>query len=393
MLEIHTQYSDRMTHRSEGIMERRTFLRTGLAFGVTTMGGGLSLLPELACASPETTVDGTLRLNSNENPFGIAPSARSAIIENLGEANRYPRAIRTDMVEALATLHGVKPENIVLGNGSTEVLQMSVQALAKPGAKLVLADPTFEAVPFYASPYTYDLQKLPLAADYAHDIGRMKEIVDSSSGRALVYICNPNNPTGTLTPSADIDAWIKSAAAEVYFLVDEAYYEYCTDTSYWSCIKFVDDPNVIVTRSFSKVYGMAGMRLGYAVAHEKTAAMLREYIASSNANYLALAAGHASLKDTELISRSRKANAEGMRILHEALDEVGLEYLPSHTNFVMHRIRGDQNVYRKRMEEAGARVGRNFPPMLNYNRLSIGTPEEMDRFAAMLRDFHKKGWA
>jgi histidinol-phosphate aminotransferase len=373
-------------------MERRSFLRTGLAFGAVGMSGGLSLLPEIAHASPRVSSDSTLRLNSNENPFGVAPAARSAIIDNLGEANRYPRTIRTDMVEALATLHGVKPANIVLGNGSTEVLQMSVQALAKPGAKLVLADPTFEDVPRYANPYTYDLQKVPLDSNYAHDIGRMKEIVDASSGRALVYICNPNNPTGTLTPSADIDAWIKSGADDVYFLVDEAYYEYCTDAGYWSCVKFIDDPNVIVSRSFSKIYGMAGMRLGYAVTHEKTADMLRAYIASSNANYLALAAGHASLKDTELIARSRKANTEGTRILHEALDEADLEYLPSYTNFVMHRIRGDQNIYRGRMAEAGARVGRNFPPMLNYNRLSIGTPEEMERFVSILRDFHKKGW-
>ena len=157
-------------------------------------------------------------------------------------------------------------------------------------------------------------------------------------------------------------------------------------------MKFVDDPNVIVTRSFSKIYGMAGMRLGYAVTHEKTAAMLREYIASSNANYLALAAGHASLNDAEIISRSRKVNAEGIRILHEALDEAGLEYLPSYTNFVMHRINGEQDVYRERMAEAGVKVGRNFPPMFNFNRLSIGTPSEMEQFASILRDFHKKGW-
>jgi len=373
-------------------MERRSFLRTGLAFGAVGMSGGLSLLPELAHASPTDGTDGTLRLNSNENPFGVAPAARSAIIDNLGEANRYPRTIRTDMVEALASLHSVKPENIVLGNGSTEVLQMSVQALAKPGAKLVFANPTFEDVPRYASPYTYDLQRVPLDSNYAHDIGRMKEIVDAASGRALVYICNPNNPTGTLTPSSDIDAWIKSGADDVYFLVDEAYYEYCTDAGYWSCVKFIDDPNVIVSRSFSKIYGMAGMRLGYAVTHEKTADMLREYIASSNANYLALAAGHASLNDTGLISRSRKANDEGIRILHEALDEVGLEYLPSYTNFVMHRINGEQDVYRERMAEAGVKVGRNFPPLLEFNRLSIGTPSEMEQFAATFRDFHKRGW-
>jgi histidinol-phosphate aminotransferase len=149
---------------------------------------------------------------------------------------------------------------------------------------------------------------------------------------------------------------------------------------------------VIVSRSFSKIYGMAGMRLGYAIAHKDTADRLREFIGRNNANQLALAAAIASLADAELIQRSRKANSHGKRILHDCLDELGLENLPSHTNFVMHRIPGDLETYQKRMAEANARVGRKFPPMLEYNRLSIGLPEEMERFAGILRGFRKKGW-
>jgi histidinol-phosphate aminotransferase len=134
------------------------------------------------------------------------------------------------------------------------------------------------------------------------------------------------------------------------------------------------------------------MRLGYAIAHKDTADRLREFIGRNNANQLALAAALASLADKDLIQRSRKANSHGMRILHECLDELGLKHLPSHTNFVMHRIPGELGVYQKRMAESEVRVGRKFPPMLEYNRLSIGLPEEMERFAETLRGFRKKGW-
>jgi histidinol-phosphate aminotransferase len=287
----------------------------------------------------------------------------------------------------------VKEENIVLGCGSTEVLQMAVQALSTPDARLVLAEPTFEDVPWYCQPFTYKLEKVPLDGRFAHDLGRMKERAAAAPGRVVVYVCNPNNPTGTLTPSADVDAWIESAPENTHFLVDEAYYEYCQDPGYWTSVKWIAERrNVIVTRSFSKIYAMAGMRLGYGIAHPETADLLRSYIGRNNANHLALVAALASLRDSELIERSRRANAEGKRILQECLDELGLLYLPSHTNFVLHRISGDLRTYRERMREHDVFVGRPFPPMLEYNRLSIGSPEEMERFTQVLREFRGKGW-
>jgi histidinol-phosphate aminotransferase len=214
----------------------------------------------------------------------------------------------------------------------------------------------------------------------------------AGAGRALVYICNPNNPTGTLTPSADVDAWIDSAGPDTCFLIDEAYFEYCEDPGYWSCTKWIRRPDLVVARSFSKIYGMAGIRLGYGIAHEDTARRLREFIGKNNANHLVLVAAHAAMQDDDLVPRSRAANADGMRILHECLDELGLEYLPSHTNFVMHRINGDLNTYNERMLASGVKVGRPFPPMLSYSRLSIGLPEEMGQFSDVLREFRQKGW-
>lgn len=372
-------------------MERRDFLRTGLGFGLAGLGG-VALLPEITVAAPRGS-DGVLRLDSNENPLGLAPAARKAVIGGLGEANRYPGDSRAELTGALAEAHGVKPENIVLGAGSTEVLQMAVQALGTPKSPLVVADPTFEDVPRYAEPFTYRLKKVPLDQRHAHDLGRMRERAEAWGGRALVYLCNPNNPTGTLTPSAEVDAWIESAPANIFFLIDEAYYELVEDPAYWTCRKWIEKrPNVVVVRTFSKIYGMAGMRLGYGMAHPETAAELRRFMSSNNANHLANVAGLASLRDSELIARGRRTNDRARRILYSVLEELDLEYLPCHTNFVMHRINGDLDTYRERMYQQRILVGRPFPPMLEYNRVSIGLPEEMERFADTLRMFRRKGW-
>ncbi|MGD2217291.1 MAG: aminotransferase class I/II-fold pyridoxal phosphate-dependent enzyme [Gemmatimonadales bacterium] len=375
-------------------MERRDFLRTGFALGAgigATGVGGVGIFPDPVHAYP-TRAAGPLELNSNENPLGLAPEARRAVIYGVSRANRYPGE-RMELAQELAAINGVREENIVLGCGSTEVLQMAVQALSAPDARLILAEPTYEDVPWYCQPFPYKLEKVPLDGRFAHDLAQMKERAAAAPGRVVVYICNPNNPTGTLTPSAEVDAWIESAAENTRFLVDEAYYEYCEDPAYWTSNKWIGERrNVIVTRTFSKIYAMAGMRLGYGIAHPETADLLRSYIGRNNANHLALVAALASLRDSGLIERSRRANAEGKRILYECLDELGLEYLPSHTNFVLHRISGELRTYRTRMRERDILVGRPFPPMLEYNRLSIGSAEEMLRFTEVLREFRGKGW-
>jgi len=382
-------------------MDRRGFITTGVAAGLVGLSGRATALEAAVSrggvlrrrARPAGPANGVIKLSSNENPAGLSPAARDAVTEALGVANRYPRETRTRMVEAVARYHGVPKESVVLGAGSTEVLQMSVQALQAPRARLVIADPTFEDVPRYQRPFAYELVKVPLDARYAHDLGHMREIAEEAWRPSVVYLCNPNNPTGTLTPSDEIDAWIRSAHESTFFLVDEAYFEYAGDPAYHTALPWIPEhPNVIVVRTFSKIYGMAGMRLGYGLAHPDTARRLRDFISANNANQLALAAGLACLGDEELIRRSVRLNATALGIARSTLDDLGLEYLPTQTNFLMHRIAGDLEAYRKRMLDAGIRVGRPFPPMLEWNRVSIGLPEEMARWADTLRDFRKKGW-
>jgi histidinol-phosphate aminotransferase len=209
----------------------------------------------------------------------------------------------------------------------------------------------------------------------------------------MVFVCNPNNPTGTLTPCDEVEAWIAAADERVTFVVDEAYFEFAQDPRYRSAAPLIASrPNLVVVRTFSKIHAMAGLRLGYALAQPATIQRLRLFSCGNNANELALVAGRVSLGDNEFHERTLASNREARAILVDALDSLGLTHLPSHTNFVMHQIRGELTEYIARMREAGFQVGRPFPPMLDHSRVSLGLPSEMERFVEALRGFRARSW-
>lgn len=378
-------------------MRRRDFIRAGalagLAAGTGVAGGGGRSLAATVGPAGRGTPDGRVRLNSNENPLGVSPAAKEALAEAIVLANRYPSAQHREFTATLAAAHDVAENQVVLGTGSAEVLQMAVQAFAAPRARLVMAEPTYEAVTDYRRTEAYELVKVPLTPGHEHDLDRMREVAEGSGHPALVYLCNPNNPTATITSSAAIDAWIADAPDHVFFLADEAYIEYVEDDGMWSSLPWIHRKrNVLVVRTFSKIYGLAGLRIGYGVAHPGTAARLAGFASRNNINQLALAAAGASFRDEALISRSRETNRESREMVEAVLDELGLARLPTRTNFIMHRINGDPATYRGRMDEAGFLVGRDFPPMLDWNRLSFGLPGDMGRFCDTLRGFRRKGW-
>jgi histidinol-phosphate aminotransferase len=375
-------------------MKRRSFLKSGvLALGAPALLGKEDLLALPGGVLGQET-GGSIRLSSNENALGIPPASREAILQGLGEANRYPGSSRRGLIAALAEKHGVPTQGIVLGNGSTEILQMAVQARMDPQLRLVTPTPTYEDVFEYTEPHPWiDVRAISLMADQSHDLRAMEEASHGSEFPVLVYICNPNNPTGSLTPVAPLVDWIRRAPENVHFLVDEAYFEFVDSQDYFSLDSIAwENPNVVVARTFSKVYGMAGLRLGYAVAHPDTARWLKNFAPGPNTNHLALVAGLAALQEPDWVGYSVSENLKARRMTYEVLDELDLEYIPSHTNFVMHRIRGDLREYIDRMAESGIRVGRPFPPMLEYSRLSFGLTREMEQFASTLMDFRRKGW-
>jgi histidinol-phosphate aminotransferase len=369
-------------------VQRRAFFQTSLAAGLA--GAGLAAVPSVAHAGARRQSD-SIRLSSNENPLGLGPKARQAVLDALVDANRYPGAVRRPLIERLASRHGVTEGAVVLGCGSTEVLRVAVHGL--DATRVVVANPTYEDVESYAGTLPASVHAVPLRADRSHDIPRMRALADEADGPVVIFLCNPNNPTGTLTSSDEIDTWIAGAPDHHYFLVDEAYFHFVDDPSYHTAIPWVHRrANVLVARTFSKVYGMAGLRLGYGVAHPDLAARLNAWSTRNNGSYVACAAGLASLTDPDFVEQSLAVNRQARTIARECLDDLGLTYFPSHTNFMMHEVRGDLDTYRDRMREHGILVGRKFPPLLGHNRVSMGLPSEMDRWAETLRTFRKEGW-
>jgi histidinol-phosphate aminotransferase len=371
-------------------MRRRSFLRAGAAAALAAPS--LLTLPLAAGAHTRSRgLAGPVRLASNENPLGIPESARRAIIDALVDGNRYPR-FGPRLAEAVAARLGVQPASVVLGNGSTEVLQMLAQSVAARGGRVILPDPTFEHLEQYARPFDGQLVKVPLTAGHAHDLERMRAAAGGDRP-ALLFICNPNNPTGTLTSCADVDALIRSLPEHVLVAVDEAYVEFVREPGYRSMLPHIAErKNVMVVRTFSKVYGLAGLRIGYGLAHPELAARVRRFTQYSNLNHFALVAALAALEDRAFVEESLRTNAESQRLAETTLDELGLERLPSHANFVMHRIEGELPAYIERMRARDIMVGRPFPPLTSYNRVSLGTPEEMARWAEALRDFRRRSW-
>ncbi len=375
-------------------MQRRALLRAGLAAAVLGPGA-LSLPLGAGGAVPRRRAarsSSPLRLNWNENPLGVPDSAREAVLAGLGEGSRYTDPLAEAFAATIAERHGARPANVVLGNGSTELIQMAVQAVAAEGGWMVAARPTFDDAVAYAGPFGLPVLRVPLRPDHAHDLDGMREAARRAGGPVLAYICNPNNPTGTLTPSAELERWIEEEDGDVTFLVDEAYHHYVDDPAYRSAERLaLSRPNVLVLRTFSKAYGLAGLRMGYALGHPDAVRRIAAFASYTNANLAALLAARATLDDRGFVRRSVESNAAGRRILYRTLEELGLEYIPSQANFVMHRVPGDLATYIARMRERDVIVGRPFPPMLSYNRVSIGLPEEMERFAEVLRSFRREG--
>ena len=379
-------------------MDRREFISRG-----AKASAGLAALPTAALAddggwalfpTAPALQDGTLRLNHNANPLGIPPRARAAILGAMEDVPHYPGPRRETLVARIAELHGLTPEHVVLGCGSTEVIRMAIEAHASSGSRILQANPTYENAISYARPYPYRIEQVPLTSEFSHDIERMRRMAEGWQEPTVVYICNPNNPTGTLTPSAELDEWFASAADNVFFIVDEAYYPFVNDASYWSAEPWASRrSNVLITRTFSKLYGIAGLRIGYGICGVETAERLRLHATRSNPNTLGVEAALGALDEDGWYERSLRTWDQCEAVVTACLDELGLHYFKSHTAFLFHEIRGDQRLYIRRMEEQGILVGRPFPPMLDHNRLSLSAmPEGMERFNETLRMFRRRGW-
>ncbi|MGY8653874.1 MAG: histidinol-phosphate transaminase [Verrucomicrobiia bacterium] len=328
------------------------------------------------------------KLASNENPLGPSPMAMEAVREAAGNMHLYPDGNCHYLRGKLARKLVVEPENLIFGNGSNEVLELLGHALLQPGDEIVIAQYCFVVYPIVGRLFGADVVSVP-AKDYGHDLlGMLNAVTDRTR---IVFVANPNNPTGTLASREDVVALISGLPEHVLLVLDEAYVEYLDDpVEVMGLIRNGDRPNLFVTRTFSKIYGLAGLRIGYGVGHPEFIAALEKVREPFNVNSLAQAGAAAALDDDEHLGRTRAVNAAGLEYFRVALRKLGIKYVPSSGNFILARV-GDVGSVFAELQKRGVITrpvaGYGLPEWL---RISVGTPAQNERCIAALGEIVRR---
>ena len=321
-----------------------------------------------------------VKLASNENPLGMSPKAKAAVEKAIAGVERYPDQF--DLIAALAERFGVEQGQIVLGNGSNDVLDMVARVFLAPGRSSVFAQHAFTVYPLATMSAGGECIEVP-AKNFGHDLQAMRAAIRADT--RLVWIANPNNPTGTFLPATEVKTFLKSVPADVMVVLDEAYNDYLppaerADTTAW----IAEFPNLVITRTFSKVYGLAGLRIGYGIARAEVADLMNRVRHPFNVNNLALAAATAALDDYVFLAQSFELNRSGMEQIVAGLKRLGLEHIPSHGNFIAFKV-GDAAGVNQRLLKQGVIVrpigGYGMP---EYLRVTIGLERENVRFLEAL---------
>jgi len=351
-----------------------------MSTGALMAGHVLTSRPVFSSVSPRPGKEA--RLQSNENPYGPSPIARQAMTDAIDEGNLYTPIPTEDFRRQIAESIGLTPDHIAVGAGSAEILKVAPLLCGMEKAEIVAAHPTFEALVDYARNIGAKLQLVPLDSFMRHDLAEMHRRTSSST--TLVFICNPNNPTGTLVKSGELQSFCEDVSRHSLVFVDEAYHEYVEDPDYRSMVLLVQKGhNVIVSRTASKIHGLAGMRIGFGIGQPDTIRKLRRLMTGS-VNVVGLRGALASYRDKEFQDSCRRKCNEGKRSLYALLDAQKLKYVRSEANFVFFQTRQSIENFRPAMRERGVIVARPFPPYGDWCRVSIGTEDEMQQFAAAL---------
>lgn len=380
-------------------VSRRRFI-AGLA---AALGGAGARRSEELAAAPQSAIaesqaanyDPLAKLASNENPHGPSEAVRKAMNYASKYANRYMYP-DGGIVEAIAEYHGVGSENVILGAGSGEILKVVDDTFLPENRKLVGPSPTYESVYVYATNSQALAYEVPLveARGYAVDIRKIITVtLQNYQDVGLVYICNPNNPTGRIIPKNDVRLLMDSIPDEIPIVVDEAYHHFVDNPQYEESIRYVKEGrNVIVTRTFSKIAGLAGMRLGYGIAPSGLIERMLPF-ALYSINAEVKYGGVAALKDKAHEARIRQLNKQTRDKVTKELTGMGWEVLPSDASFFMVNVRRDVDAVGEEFRQRGILVGRKFPPMDEWLRVSVGTEEEMNRFMRAFKEILGRGKA
>ncbi|MGB6055752.1 MAG: histidinol-phosphate transaminase [Burkholderiaceae bacterium] len=329
-----------------------------------------------------------VKLASNENPLGMSEAARQAMLAAATDGARYPDGNGFELKAAISARHGVPQDWITLGNGSNDILELAAHALVQPGQSTVFAEYSFAVYPLSTQAVGGRAIVVPAKA-HGHDLEAMAAAIAADT--RIVFIANPNNPTGTFLPAAQIDAFLKKVPPQVVVVLDEAYNEYLAPELQYDSIDWVRQyPNLLVSRTLSKAFGLAGLRVGFGIAQAGLTDLLNRIRQPFNVNALAQAAAIAALNDHAFLQKSAAVNREGYQQLTQAFDAMGLEYVPSYGNFVLVKV-GDDDGAGARVNLALLKQGVIVRPVGNYGlpqwlRISIGLPQENAACIAALKN-------
>lgn len=366
------------------MINRREWLRNSAAL-LSSMMINLPDSEGMPISSLHSTLSGNpVKISQNENPYGPSPLAIKAMTEQLTKGNRYAIPMINEFKTAVANMHQVKDSQILIGCGSSEILALSAFLASERGkGQLLAAHPTFRIWLKPAERVGLEVKWVPLDTEMKHDLNAMSDAVNVNT--RYIYICNPNNPTGTVLNDSDLRSFIRKHAPSTYIVVDEAYTEYADTPSVSDMVS--EFPNLIIAKTFSKIYGMAGLRIGYAIAQEETIKKLSQYQAWANAGVsnISIAAALAALPDKAHCDRSKNLNAQARAYTEAVLKEKGLSFVPSKTNFIFFNVHHLNIDFAEIMSQNGILLRNWEAANQKYARVSIGTLAEMEQFAAALK--------
>ncbi|HEY6946651.1 MAG TPA: histidinol-phosphate transaminase [Candidatus Acidoferrum sp.] len=358
-------------------IHRRELLRQ-----LGTAAAATALFPrvmESASATGDSTAP-LVRLNRNESAYGPSEKAKGAFEQAVNGVNRFPGEEVENLRAAVAAAHGVAPDNVTLGCGSTEIMRMAAETYFSRGKTLVTASPTFESIAQAARLVGAEVRSVPLTRDYSHDLEGMLARTDATTG--LIYICNPNNPTGTLTPKSELETFLGKVPSGVAVLMDEAYHDYVAPTSAYASwvTRAATNSQLIVTRTFSKIYGLAGLRVGYAISSAETAKRLAARRLPMGVSGVAARVALATLSDTTYTKKIATANANDRQEFFNQVNARMLRCLDSQTNFVLMRTGSSGKEAAEMLRNKGVVVGTGYPGFEKHIRVSLGLSEDMEAF-------------
>jgi len=333
----------------------------------------------------ELGISNIVKLASNENPLGPSPLALQAIRENIEEISRYPDGNGFRLRAKLSAKLGVPNNRITLGNGSNDLLELVGRAFLLPGDEVIYSQHSFAVYALVTQACGANAVVTDAKA-WGNDLVAMAHAITGKT--RIIFLANPNNPTGTWVDRTSLENFLKKVPSRVIVVLDEAYIEYVTEPDYPDGLSLLNDyQNLVITRTFSKAYGLAGTRVGYGISNDKIADLLNRVRQPFNVNSIALAAAEAALDDIEFIEKSRRENKNGMTQLTEAFEKAGLEYIPSVGNFVAVKVGRDANSVYQELLQRGIIVR----PVENYNmpgylRITVGTQEENERFLTAMNE-------